>query len=95
MKGLALFLTLLGCASPYKPFGSETVWGGYEEEDLGQGKYLVTYHGNNMTAPDTVRSRAYRRAGEVCDARGYDILVAEARPGAGQSKSYSLTVACK
>ena len=65
----AFVLLALGCATPYKSYGS---LGGYSDKDLGDGRYWVKFVGNGFTSPDQVRKHWNRRASELCGGRDFD-----------------------
>lgn len=79
-------LLLVGCASsipiaptPYQPYRQkqteEHAAGGYLDEDLGGGLYLVTFRGSVATAQEDVIAYAYERAGELCGGAGrFDVM---------------------
>jgi hypothetical protein len=61
-------VTLLGCATPYQRRG---VLGGYEDESIGPGQWLVTVQVNGYTSRGTATRYAYRRARELCGRGGF------------------------
>lgn len=67
MRFLFLALLIVSCVTPYQPNGFA---GGYEDQRLGGGRYMVTFYGNGYTHMGTVRSYAIRRANEACEERG-------------------------
>jgi hypothetical protein len=67
----------LGCttATPYQPYRAETaggVHGGYSEQQLAPDRYLVRFHGNELTSRDRVEGYMLYRAAELTVQRGYD-----------------------
>lgn len=63
-------LTLASCAgeeseapTPYAPYGE---LGGYQDQNLGGNRWLVSFRGNAYTSVETATSYVYRRASEVC-----------------------------
>lgn len=76
---LGLAALLLGAAIPgCTLFMAETgyheknMFGGYTNEDLGHGQYMVTFSGNGVTHRSTALRYALRRARELCLDAGYD-----------------------
>jgi len=74
---LALALALAGCttATPYQPYRAESaggVHGGYSDQELAPDRYLVRFHGNDLTARDRVEGYMLYRAAELTLQRGYD-----------------------
>jgi len=65
---LSLFLCLVSCATAYGPKGYS---GGYEDFDLGNGKFQVEFYGNGYTHRSDVQQMALRRAREVCQEHGF------------------------
>jgi len=70
-------LSCLACAAPEPqlptPYQPLDLHGGYTNEPIGDGKWIVTFRGNPLTLPEHVQAMAYRRAGELCP-NGYDTL---------------------
>jgi hypothetical protein len=94
MKLLLATLLLTGCVTTtYKPFGSGGPYGGYQDQKIGQDKYIVSYDGNNWDDPGTIKEFAYRRVREVCEG-DYEVLSTDTnrRPAAF---TYEITVKCK
>ena len=58
------------CAASYQKY---TWSGGYKDQDLGDGKYLVEYYGNGTTSSQTVDMYWKQRADEVCPS-GFKLL---------------------
>lgn len=51
------------CATTYHPY--DMLRGGYLQEDLSGGIYVITFKGNNYTSLNQVVSGAYNRANEL------------------------------
>jgi len=74
---LALGLVLAGCstATPYQPYRPEAaggIHGGYSDHQLAPDRYLVRFHGNELTARDRVEGYMLYRAAELTLQRGYE-----------------------
>lgn len=76
---LALGLFVAGCASmpatPYQPYRSHSaggIHGGYSEQQLAPGRYLVRFHGNSVTARDRVEGYMLYRAADLTVQKGFD-----------------------
>lgn len=74
---LALGLILAACttATPYQPYRAETaggIHGGYSDQQLASDRYLVRFHGNELTSRDRVEGYMLYRAAELTLQRGYD-----------------------
>jgi hypothetical protein len=55
-------------ATPYQPYEPELtagIHGGYSEQNLSSGRYLVRFHGNQLTARDRVEGYLLYRAAEL------------------------------
>lgn len=69
---LAVFcftLTLVGCATGYKPNG----WsGGYSEMKLGNDMYKVSFNGNGYTGSERVANYFLRRCAEITKENGFE-----------------------
>lgn len=62
-------------ATPYQPYRPELtagVHGGYSEQQLAPDRYLVRFHGNELTARDRVEGYLLYRAAELAVQNGYD-----------------------
>jgi hypothetical protein len=68
----AIFL----CASSATPYQAKGLRGGYEDQDLGGGRYLITVDVNSYTSSSEAMQYAYRRAGELCPS-GYDPITGD------------------
>jgi hypothetical protein len=93
---LLLALTLVGCATPYKSFGINIKgYGGYEDEQIGDNKWMTTYHANRSNSLSQTRSFAYRRVREVCGKENFQILSQEADwDGATGYKAITVIYSC-
>jgi hypothetical protein len=74
---VALGLLVAGCttATPYQPYRTEAaggIHGGYADQQLAPDRYLVRFHGNELTARDRVEGYMLYRAAELTLQRGYD-----------------------
>ena len=77
ISSMALGLTLAGCttATPYQPYRAEFaggVHGGYSDQQLSPDRYLVRFHGNELTSRDRVEGYMLYRAAELTLQRGFD-----------------------
>jgi hypothetical protein len=66
-----------GCttATPYQPYRAETaggVHGGYSDQRLAPDRYLVKFHGNELTSRDRVEGYMLYRAAELALQHDYD-----------------------
>lgn len=73
---IAAGLVLAACttATPYQPYRAESaggVHGGYSDQQLAPDRYLVRFHGNDLTSRDRVEGYMLYRAAEVTLQRGY------------------------
>lgn len=62
-------------ATPYQPYRPEAaggVHGGYSDQELAQDRFLVRFHGNELTSRDRVEGYMLYRAAELALQRGYD-----------------------
>lgn len=62
-------------ATPYQPYRPEAaggVHGGYSDQELAQDRFLVRFHGNELTSRDRVEGYMLYRAAELTLQRGYD-----------------------
>ena len=64
---------LCGCVTGFQPY---TWSGGYKDEKLSEGHYLVEYYGNGSTSAELVKAYWTQRASELCPI-GYDIVEEE------------------
>ena len=69
---LLLSLTLLGCATGYKPQGQ---LGGYSETQLAENRFQVLYKGNNYVSRDTANDYLLLRSAEVTLEHGFTHFV--------------------
>jgi len=65
-----LLLGLAACATPYQPMGFA---GGYVDEQVGPGEYMIRFAGNGFTSMGLSYQYVMRRAGELCPG-GYEVL---------------------
>lgn len=78
---LGLVMVAAGCMTPYQRRGFA---GGYDEQQLPTGEWLVSVSGNGFTSMPTIYSYMHRRAAEICPG-GYDLL-----DGTGESRTSTL-----
>lgn len=69
--GVAL---VAACATPYQQMGFR---GGYQDQPLGEGRYLIEVKVNGYTSAGTAMGYLHRRSAEVCKAAGYRDYVFE------------------
>lgn len=73
--GLAAMASSCMTATPYQPYRGETasgIHGGYSEERMAADRYMVRFHGNELTSRDRVEGYMLYRAAELTTAAGYD-----------------------
>jgi hypothetical protein len=75
--GLAMLAAISACmtATPYQPYQPELtvgVHGGYSDQQLAPNRYLVRFHGNELTSRDRVEGYMLYRAAELAIQKGYD-----------------------
>ena len=62
-------------ATPYQPYRPEAaggVHGGYSDQQLAPDRYVVRFHGNELTSRDRVEGYMLYRAAELTLQRGFD-----------------------
>ena len=75
---LALVIAVAGCTTtptPYQAYRSHSeggIHGGYSDQQLRAGDYVVRFHGNSMTSRDRVERYMLYRAAELTLQQGYD-----------------------
>lgn len=57
---------------PYRSYAAGGIHGGYSDQQLATGDYLVRFHGNSMTSRDRVEGYMLYRAAELTLQNGYD-----------------------
>ena len=77
LVALSLAAGLAGCttATPYQPYRPEFaagVHGGYSEERLAPDRYIVRFHGNELTSRDRVEGYLLYRSAELAVQQQYD-----------------------
>lgn len=77
LVGLALVASTSACMTPtpYQPYRAESVsgaHGGYSDQQLSPDRYLVRFHGNELTSRDRVEGYLLYRAAELSLQQGYD-----------------------
>lgn len=88
-----LALAIAGCttATPYQPYRAETaagVHGGYSEQQLAPDRYVVRFHGNELTSRDRVEGYMLFRAAELTVQRGYDWFLTVDRHTEHDTRTY-------
>ncbi len=63
-----IFLFLAGCMTPYQSMG---LAGGYEDQSLGDDKYMIIVKVNGFTDASTAYKYFHRRAQEIVEENGY------------------------
>lgn len=82
-SAVALGLLVAACttATPYQPYRAEFaggVHGGYSDQQIASDRYVVRFHGNELTSRDRVEGYMLYRAAELTLQQGYDwFLVAD------------------
>ncbi len=74
---LAIATVLSSCAAPtpYQPYrsgGLQTAHGGYSDQRLAPDRFVVRFHGNELTSRQRVESYMLYRAAELTIQNGYD-----------------------
>lgn len=77
LLALMLAAAVAGCttATPYQPYRPEYsggVHGGYSEHRLAPNRYVVRFHGNELTSRDRVEGYLLYRAAEITVQNGFD-----------------------
>lgn len=78
MKTIAIATSLLlgvllsGCATGYQKATAFTLTGGYQEKDLGQNVYRVTFGANGYTSQETTQSFWLYRCAQLTLEKGFD-----------------------
>lgn len=90
---LVLALILSGCttATPYQPYRAETaggVHGGYSDQQLAPDRFVVRFHGNELTSRDRVEGYMLYRAAELTLQHGYDWFLAVDRHTEHDTQTY-------
>lgn len=67
---LSFIVFLTGCASTYKPNGSFGGNGGFEDVELAQNYFRITFKGNAQTSGERAHDFALLRAAELMESRG-------------------------
>jgi hypothetical protein len=78
-------------ATPYQPYRPEMaggVHGGYSEQRLVPDRYIVKFHGNELTSRDRVEGYLLYRAAEVTTQNGYDWFTVVERRTEHDVKTY-------
>tara|TARA_B110000027_G_C16055121_1_gene271830 strand:- start:627 stop:920 length:294 start_codon:yes stop_codon:yes gene_type:complete len=85
-------ILLSGCATTYQSTG---LTGGYEDIDLGGGRYKVTFVGNGYTSDDRAIEFAKKRSSELCNG-AFDTLEKNVESTSFMGKpSVTLIIQCK
>ena len=90
--GLALMLAGCTAATPYQPYrpeGVSGVHGGYSDQQLAVDRYVVRFHGNDLTSRDRVEGYMLYRAAELTLQRGYDWFLVVDRHTEQDTRSYA------
>ncbi len=92
-KTLILFAGILlsGCATTYQSTG---LTGGYEDVDLGGGRYKVTFVGNGYTSDNKAIEFARKRSGELCNG-SFDTLEKNLESSFMGKPTVTLIIQCK
>jgi hypothetical protein len=77
LAAIAAAAVMAACttATPYQPYRPEMasgVHGGYSDEQLAPDRYVVRFHGNELTSRDRVEGYMLYRAAELTLERGHD-----------------------
>ena len=88
---LLFAFSVLGCATGYQPEGFS---GGYDEQKVGDNKYLVSFSGNGFTSGSEVQRGAFRRAEELCMEKNYNSFEMISKDGSTSQSTTPTTVSC-
>ena len=93
LKISVLFVAILlsGCATPYQSTG---LAGGYEDVDLGGGRYKVTFVGNGYTSDGKAIEFARKRSDELCNG-SFDTLEKNLESSFMGKPTVTLIIQCK
>lgn len=80
LAAVAIVVSVAACttATPYQPYRPEFaggVHGGFSEQRLAPNRYVVRFHGNELTSRDRVEGYLLYRAAELTLQNGYDWFV--------------------
>lgn len=81
-----VFLTLTGCATGYSSMNALN--GGYADTQLTKDTFLVSFRGNDMTAPERTRDFAMLRSAELVLQHGYPYFMVLDMDTKSNSTSY-------
>lgn len=84
-------ILLAGCATPYQSTG---LAGGFEDVDLGGGRYKVTFVGNGYTSDNKAIDYARQRSSELCKG-SYDALEQNLESSFMGKPTVTLIIQCK
>ncbi len=94
LAALLMTAMLTGCATAYGPKG---MTGGYEEQQIDENTYRVSFHGNGNTSSDKVWNYWMYRCAELTKLKGFDLffLIVEKKkigaiPGADELRPANL-----
>lgn len=89
---LSLCAILAGCATGY---GKMSIWneGGYADTQLTKDTFLVSFRGNDMTAPERTRDLAMLRSAEIMLENGYPYFVLLDMNTSSNSSSFTMPTA--
>lgn len=93
IPALAALAVLTACTTPtpYQPYRAESaggVHGGYSEQRLAPDRFLVKFHGNELTSREQVENSLLYRAAELTVANGYDWFVLSDRHTRHEVETY-------
>ena len=91
VSSLALLVAACTTATPYQPYlpeGASGVHGGYSDRQISPDRYLVRFHGNELTSRDRVEGYLLYRAAELTVQNGYDWFTMVERHTEHDSRTY-------
>lgn len=87
----AAALSACTTATPYQPYRAESaggVHGGYSDQQLSSDRFLVRFHGNELTSRDRVEGYMLYRAAELTLQHGYDWFLTVDRHTEHDTRTY-------
>lgn len=88
---LALFLSLVGCATGYQS-GLGSTSGGFYEERIAENNYIVRFNGNGFTSDEIAYDYALLRAVEIGYELGFSFMLLNGSKDTGTTTKGSMTL---